>query len=119
MALVLVVDVDEDYRYLVGAALSRAGHTVVVAKNGKQALEVFVATRPELVVTEIQMPVRGGLALISDIRQIGANVPIVAMTGGSLGLLQKAQELGANLGIPKGKHMAYVLRRVNELLSKG
>jgi hypothetical protein len=41
------------------------------------------------------------------------------MTGGIADSLRIAQNLGANQGIPKGKHIPYVLRKVNELLSQG
>jgi CheY-like chemotaxis protein len=116
MALVLVVDDDEDFRSLVGAALAYAGHTVVEAENGRDGFKVFVSKRPQIVVTDIQMPIRDGLDLISDIRQTDVVVPIVAMTGGIPDLLRTAQALGANRGISKGGSMDYVIGQVEELL---
>jgi CheY-like chemotaxis protein len=116
MALILVVDDDVVFRSLVGATLSYSGHKVVQAKNGMEALTVFISMRPHLVVTDIQMPVRDGLGLISDIRQIADDVPIVAMTAGSTSLLKQAQEMGATLAVEKGENLSYVLEHVEELL---
>jgi two-component system response regulator GlrR len=116
MALVLVVDDDESQRFLVASALLNAGHRVVEAENGSEAYKVFISSRPQLVITDIQMPVRDGLALISDIRQCNSAIPIVAMSAGSLYLLQKARALGANKCVSKGTNLDDLLNQFEKLL---
>ena len=61
-ALVMVVDDDEKLRELVGTVLSRAGHDVVDAADGEEALELLDETLPDLVVTDLSMPRMDGSA---------------------------------------------------------
>jgi CheY-like chemotaxis protein len=116
--LILVVDDDEIHRMLIATALTEAGYVVVLAENGCDALALYGSMHPAIVITDIQMPVRNGLDLISDLRQINLTIPIVAMSGGSPELLEKAKKLGANQGIAKGGSMVFMLSRVESLLNK-
>lgn len=69
MARILVVDDDEDIRGLVQARLRAAGHLVVAASSGPEALGV-VAERgaPDLAVLDVSMPEMTGLDLLRELR---------------------------------------------------
>jgi CheY-like chemotaxis protein len=56
-------------------------HAVVTACNGKEALNHFMAEKPDVVVTDLRMPVMSGNVLIRKVRALDTEVPIIVMTG--------------------------------------
>jgi DNA-binding NtrC family response regulator len=105
MARVLVIDDDEEIRTLVSAMLERAGHKAELAADGAQGLKMFGARKPHLVMTDIHMPGLDGHDVISALRVLYDDVPIIAISGGSsVGkdeLLLEAARLGASEVIMK------------------
>ncbi|MCE2882049.1 MAG: sigma-54 dependent transcriptional regulator [Planctomycetaceae bacterium] len=96
MGKVLVVDDKELMRDSVAAILSRKGHTVVTAPDGRGALARIADKRPECVVTDLQMPGMNGLELLEEIRKIDAELPVVFMTAfGSVETAVDAMRKGA------------------------
>ena len=79
MARLLVVDDDADIRELVRELLERAGHEVVEAAEGAEALRVFYAERPDLVMLDVSMPVLDGWQTLERIREL-SEVPVVMLT---------------------------------------
>ena len=105
MATVLVIDDDEEHRTLVREILVRAGHRVEEAADGAQGLRLFGKRRPDLVVTDINMPGIDGHEVISALRVLHVDVPIIAISGGGAvekdELLLRAASLGASEVIMK------------------
>lgn len=66
---ILVVDDSPVYRKLVEQALSQEGYTVLFAKNGRQAMDLFAEHRPALVITDWTMPDISGPDLCQRIRR--------------------------------------------------
>jgi len=85
MARILVVDDEPDERFLVGRALRRAGHEVAVASDGANALKAVQERPPDLVLTDIMMPVMDGVELIRRLRAEPATaaIPILGQRGHS------------------------------------
>ncbi|MBO3739342.1 response regulator [Actinoplanes flavus] len=83
MAKVLVVDDEPDLRFLHRRILSRAGHEVTEANDGAAALEAVRASPPDLVVTDVMMPIMNGVELIRRLRADPrtAAIPVVAVSG--------------------------------------
>jgi len=81
--LVLVADDDPMIRLLAQQALSSRSFMVVQAVDGKDALEIFTAKTPDLILCDVMMPTIDGFELCSSIRgsKQGEHVPIVMMTG--------------------------------------
>lgn len=78
---VLVIDDDPDVALLVKTVLERrAGCTVDVAEDGQIAVERVAASRPDVVVTDIEMPGLSGLELLAELRRMDPSVPVVVMT---------------------------------------
>jgi CheY-like chemotaxis protein len=80
---ILVVDDEPDLRFVLRRIFERAGHEVADAGHGAQALECVRGSLPELVVTDMMMPVMDGRELIRRLRAdpATAQIPILAVTG--------------------------------------
>ncbi len=79
-ARVLVVDDDPDVARLLQAFLERGGYRVSVAPDGASALVAALAQRPDLIVTDIEMPGINGLDMVAELRKQAPGVPVVVMT---------------------------------------
>jgi CheY-like chemotaxis protein len=79
---ILVVDDEPNIRFLVRVTLEAAGYEVVEAHHGVAALERAKESRPDLVVTDLMMPVMGGRALIERLRSNPetAAIPILVIS---------------------------------------
>lgn len=80
---ILVVDDEADIRSLLTNLLANEGFSVVTAEDGEKGFEVFKAESPELVITDVKMPLRTGLDLLKDIKGSGSNVDVIVLTGHS------------------------------------
>ena len=83
MSKILLVDDEPDQRFLLRRILQRAGHEVSEANDGAAALHAVQESAPELVVTDVMMPVMDGVELIRCLRgdPATAHIPIVAASG--------------------------------------
>ncbi|MDX9781860.1 MAG: response regulator, partial [Bacteroidales bacterium] len=96
MEKILVVEDDKITRRLIKEILSRGGYEVIEGEDGSQALELFKKEKPDLVITDYQMPVMNGLRLLSEVRGINPAVPVIMLTGfGDIALTIKAIQIGA------------------------
>lgn len=105
MATILLVDDEVALQYVLGKLLSKAGHQVFSAGNGVEAEKMFTLHSPEIVVTDLIMPDKEGLGLITDLRRKYSTVPIIAMSAGGRGnsglYLTMAKCLGATYTLSK------------------
>jgi two-component system cell cycle response regulator DivK len=79
---VLVVEDDEDSRYLMRLELENLHYLVVEAENGEQAVEVAERDRPDIILMDLTLPVMDGIAATEKIRATDglSAVPIIAVT---------------------------------------
>lgn len=78
---VLVVDDDADIREFVTDALADAGHVVVTADNGLEALRLLDMHRPDLVLLDLRMPVMDGPTFARRCQErFGNAIPIIVMS---------------------------------------
>jgi len=81
LAKILIVDDDGALRTLLGLCFLRRGHSIVVASNGAEGLACVTAQAPDLVVTDVNMPVLDGLELLRQLRADGhADLPVIVLT---------------------------------------
>src|SRR6267142_3251599 len=80
--IVLVVDDNEDTRYVMRLALEDRGYRVCEAENGEQAIEIACREQPNAILMDISMPVLNGLTATARIREHYEfrTIPIVAVT---------------------------------------
>lgn len=77
---VLYVEDDDDIRPLMVQRLKREVAELIVAENGKQGLELFLQTTPDMVVSDIRMPQMNGLAMASAIKSLDRQTPVILTT---------------------------------------
>ena len=75
----LVVEDEESYVEALRAGLSREGFSVRIARDGAEAMTMFEAARPDLVLLDLMLPKMSGLEVCRRIRA-QANVPIIMVT---------------------------------------
>lgn len=92
----LVVDDDASARGFFARLLSLEGYEVVTASDGLEARSFLAAGRFAIVVSDISMPGMGGVQLLSAVREVDLDVPVILITGApSVETAAKAVEYGA------------------------
>lgn len=79
LAHILIVDDDLTIRTLLAEVLAEAGYAISVAVHGVHALEQLATSVPDLVLSDIMMPVMGGLELCRRITTT-SEVPVILMS---------------------------------------
>ena len=80
MALILVVDDEVSLAEMICDALSIAGHTAVAAHDGVAALALVREQRPQLIITDVNMPKVDGFELLERLRSSGNETPVIVLT---------------------------------------
>lgn len=79
---ILVVDDEPEMLDILKQVLAAAGHRVVTADNGREAISLLAREKFDLVLTDLLMPERDGTEVIGELRRKHPAIPIVAMSGG-------------------------------------
>jgi len=99
----------------VGSTLTRAGFTVRTAVDGRSALKEIASKRPDVVVTDLNMPGMTGVDLTGEIRSIDDELPVILMTAfGTIETAVQAMKNGAYDYITKpfeGDEMIIAVKR--------
>ncbi|HID11009.1 MAG TPA: sigma-54-dependent Fis family transcriptional regulator [Candidatus Latescibacteria bacterium] len=100
--LVLVVDGDRDTLKAYVQVLSQLGWELLAATDREEALARLSEARPDVVLTELHLPDKDGIALIRELRRMDPELPVVAIaTSVSIPLAVQAIREGAFECIPK------------------
>jgi two-component system, chemotaxis family, chemotaxis protein CheY len=78
----LIVDDSASMRQLIAFTIKDAGHEVLLAENGREALEKLKGARADMVITDLNMPEMDGITLITELRNMTEYkfVPILMLT---------------------------------------
>jgi len=123
MTSILVVDDGAVDRELVATILRYAGHTVLEAESGEQALELAHAQRLDLIIADILMPTMDGYELVRELRSDPrtARIPVIFYT--ATYVIDEVRELAAACGVSriliKPCEPGEVLRTVDEAIAAG
>ena len=82
MAHILLIDDMASVRRTLSAVLKLAGHTVTQATDGREGLEVALAEKFDLVITDIMIPGVDGTEVIMTLNRQPGHPPIIAISGG-------------------------------------
>jgi len=91
---VLVVDDEIHIVHVVAIKLRNNGYEVLSADNGAEAFELACKERPDIIVTDFQMPVMSGLELVEKLRQRQGtkDIPVIMLTARSFAIPEEQQE---------------------------
>jgi two-component system, NtrC family, nitrogen regulation response regulator NtrX len=95
-ARILIVDDEANTLASLSRAFRLAGHEATVCDNAQRALELAVAQPFDLILSDVVMPRRDGLALLEDLKTAGITAPVVMMSGQAhIEMAVRATRLGA------------------------
>lgn len=113
---ILIVDDDDTLRSLLAAILRNEGYSLFTAKDGAEALAVFSAEKPQVVITDVYMPKMDGVTLLKKIKQASPKTHVAIMTGqGTEELAAEALRNGASNYFKKPINTFEFLHAVNLL----
>ncbi len=116
---VLVVDDEIHIVHVVTIKLRNNGYDVVSASDGAEAYELACSEKPDIVVTDYQMPVMSGLELVEKLRQTEqtADIPVIMLTARSFALEdEQKQRLKINMCLSKPFSPKELLRDIEDVL---
>lgn len=119
---ILVCDDEPHILHVVATKLRNAGYEVITAEDGRQALDTARVTKPDVIVTDCQMPLLSGLELCAQLRADPATADIPAIMLTARGFDLGAQELqGTNIRevLPKPFSPRDLLAKVQSLAQPG
>ena len=120
---VLVVEDDPELLKLMTTAFARAGFKAYSARNGRLGIQLLRALKPDLMVTDIVMPEKEGIATIIEAKTTAPDTAVIAISGGgaygrSGNFLQWAEELGADEAMAKPFPMSQLLSAARVVLER-
>ena len=122
MATILVIDDEPRMLRVMREILELDDHNVIEATSGDQGIAEIVAQPIDLVITDIIMPEKEGIETLGEIKQDYPDLPIIAISGGSLtgagSYLATAAALGACATLEKPFHSSELRAVVNAALGK-
>jgi CheY-like chemotaxis protein len=122
MAKILLVDDDPMVRETIQHILVAEDHAVTTAEDGRRAVEVFKHAKFDLVITDIIMPEKDGIEIITELRRLQPGVRILAISGGgrigNTDFLRIAERLGASATIAKPFDPDELIEKIADCLRK-
>lgn len=120
MAKILLVEDDHLVRDMLVQMLQRASHEVESAADGEEATEILKKSQPDIMVTDIIMPKKSGITLISEVKNKHPKMEIIAISGGGrldpTGYLDLSESLGASVSFEKPVDKTALLMAIDLLL---
>jgi two-component system, NtrC family, response regulator GlrR len=118
MANLLLVDDDADLLKLLSMRLHAAGHRVTAVESAEAALTQLAVARPQLVVSDVRLPGRDGLALFDEIRTRYPALPVILLTAhGTIPDAVEATSRGVFSYLTKPFDGKTLLDKVNQALA--
>jgi DNA-binding response OmpR family regulator len=115
---ILVVDDSRDTREMMTKLLELESFNVITAEDGRIGFDTAKAERPDIIITDINMPNLNGIEMIRLLRgEVDfSSVPIMAITAYGQNVAQEAVEAGANEATTKPVDFNKLIRGIRQLL---
>ena len=93
---------------------------MIEARDGEEAWRLLQERRPDLIITDINMPKRSGIELIQMVRRqrLTVSLPIMVMSAYDSGHLKDAMQAGADIPLRKPEEIDRLLDLIDEVLGR-
>ncbi|KKK71210.1 hypothetical protein LCGC14_2916210 [marine sediment metagenome] len=118
---IFVVDDEAHIRHIVSMKLANAGYDIVTAEDGEEALELCQSEKPDLIITDYQMPYVTGLEMCHKLRAQSEtrDIPVLMLTARDFDIEpQEMAAAGISDVLSKPFSPREVLKRVQELIGE-
>jgi DNA-binding response OmpR family regulator len=116
---VLLVEDENTLAMIIKDTLDDQGFSITIAGNGRTGLKAFFENKPDILVTDVMMPVMDGFEMVRQIRQTDKTTPVLFLTARSaVKDVVEGFELGANDYLKKPFGMQELIVRLKALLNR-
>ena len=119
---ILYVEDNDDNIYMLQRRLARAGHTVIIAKDGAEGVALAAAERPELILMDLGLPVLDGWEATRRLKAAAetSRIPVIALTANAMtGDREKALAAGCDDFDTKPVELQRLLGKIRALAPQG
>ena len=118
MKTILFADDHKNIREHCRAAFTDEGYRVVMARDGIEALEMFIAETPDVAVLDISMPRSSGLEALEQIKSLSPGTPVILFTAHDEDCLRDHRALLATACVEKAADLGALKQAVAHLLKR-
>jgi len=118
---ILYVEDNEDNIFMLKNRLTRAGHTVVIAKDGAQGVAMASSERPDIILMDLSLPVLDGWQATRQIKAAAdtKHIPVIALTANAMaGDREKALAAGCDDYDTKPIELPRLLGKIKQLAER-
>jgi DNA-binding response OmpR family regulator len=116
---ILIAEDDIDFGNILSQYVSLSGFEITLARNGKEAWELFHSDRPDICVLDVMMPEMDGFTLAEKLREAEPGIPFIFLTAKSLREdIIRGLKLGADDYITKPFDPEMLMLRINNILRR-
>ncbi|SMO80797.1 CheY chemotaxis protein or a CheY-like REC (receiver) domain [Saccharicrinis carchari] len=116
--VILVVEDVDTNKIFFDAALRKTNATILWAKDGLEAVEMYKENRIDLVLMDLQLPIMDGYTATREIKKIDSTVPIIAQTAHVMsGEREKCLEAGCNDYLAKPIRLQTLMETLSKYLN--
>jgi YesN/AraC family two-component response regulator len=110
----LYVEDEDMIREAIGRALGRIYEHIILCQNGEEGFNAFLEHSPDIVLTDIEMPIINGRELVAKIKEINPNMPCLVLTAYKD---PKYQVEGAEMTLYKPVVLADLIETIDRFLA--
>jgi DNA-binding NtrC family response regulator len=116
---ILVADDDTDIRDILKDTLNSLGARIITAANGQECLDRVEVDAPDLILLDIEMPIKNGLQVLQELRQRGSDTTVTMITAyGTVERAVQAMKQGAYDFITKPFDLDHIVLTVEKALER-
>lgn len=116
---VLLAEDDRDFGNILSQYIAISGFEVTLARDGKEALDLFFSEKPDICVLDVMMPEMDGFSLAERIKEAQPEMPVIFLTAKSLKEdIVRGLKIGADDYITKPFDPEVLILRINNILKR-